>query len=253
MQFTKIEINLRKKGYELIAGMDEAGRGPLAGPVVAAIVILPESFYSKDLQDSKKLSDKKRRILYDLIVKSSIDYGIGVVDAKEIDKINILNATKKAMQLALNSLKIKPDYILIDAVKISTNYPTLNLIKGEDKSANIAAASIIAKVYRDNLMLKYHEIYPDYAFNKHKGYGTFEHQMLIAKYGPCDIHRKSFEPLKSNLFSYEYYCILKELKKIKNIEKLKNILDKIQKTPLTKKESELLYSHYFKIKKRCKK
>lgn len=181
-----------KDGYKLIAGIDEAGRGPLAGSVVAAAVVLPEDIFIEGLNDSKKLSPKKRELLYDIIINQAVSYGIGIVDEKCIDEINILNATKKAMCKALEGLNCEPDILLIDAVEIDVKTPQMSIIKGDAKSISIAAASIIAKVTRDRLLVQMDKIYPGYGFSKHKGYGTREHVENIKKLGVCEIHRKSF-------------------------------------------------------------
>lgn len=177
----------------LICGVDEVGRGPFAGPVVVCAVIMPLDNYIEGVNDSKKLSHKKRELLYDELINKAISYSIGLVDSDEIDKINILNATKKAAFNAINSLKIKPDIILTDALDIpEINIPIVKIIKGDEKSYNIGSASIIAKVYRDNLMNEYAKEYPNYLFEKNKGYGTKEHIMAIKNNGITPIHRRSF-------------------------------------------------------------
>ena len=177
-----------------IAGIDEAGRGPLAGPVVCACVIMPldEDKLIDGINDSKKLTEKKREELYDKIIERAIAYSIVEVDERTIDRINILNATKHGMKRALDGLKVKPDIVLIDAVKIDTDLPQDNIIKGDAKSYNIASASILAKVYRDRLMKKLSVKYPQYNFAKHKGYGTKEHIENLKKYGKCELHRETF-------------------------------------------------------------
>ncbi len=183
-----------ENGYKYIAGIDEAGRGPLAGPVVAAAVILPEGCLIEGVNDSKKLSEKKREKLYDDIVQNATAWGVGIVDNNVIDEINILNATRRAMHMAIEELKVKPDYILIDAEKkVDTNgIPYLPIIKGDALSISIGAASIIAKVTRDRMMREYDKIFPMYGFEKHKGYGTKAHVEAIKENGLCMIHRKSF-------------------------------------------------------------
>lgn len=193
----EFETNLNNKGVSLIAGIDEAGRGPVAGPVVAASVILDLTKDYSLVNDSKKLSKKKREELYDYISKTAISIGVSIIDIDIIDQINILEATKLAMKEAVNNMDIKPDHLLIDAVKLNSNYNETSIIKGDLKSVSIAAASIIAKVTRDNLMEKYDLIYPNYGFKKHSGYLTKMHKEMINLYGPCEIHRKSFEPIKS--------------------------------------------------------
>ena len=189
-----IENNWHKKGKKLVCGIDEAGRGPLAGPVVVAAVIMPEDSFIEGVNDSKKVSEKKREKLYDEITENAIAWSVGIIDQNEIDEINILNATKKGLTTALTELKEKPDIILVDALtKIDTlGIPYESIIKGDAKSYSIAAASIIAKVTRDRIMRQWNEIYPVYDFEKNKGYGTAEHIKALKDYGPCQIHRKSF-------------------------------------------------------------
>lgn len=187
------ENELYEKGYRVIAGVDEAGRGPLAGPVVAGAVILKKDEYIEGLNDSKKISPKKRDKLYEEIVNNCIAYSVGIVDNNVIDEINILEATRLAMKKAIKGLKIKPEYLLIDAEKkIDTNIELNGIIKGDSLSVSIAAASIIAKVTRDRLIENMANQYPQYEFEKHKGYGTALHIQKIKEYGICDIHRKSF-------------------------------------------------------------
>jgi len=188
----RFEREEAEKGSFYIAGMDEAGRGPLAGPVVAAAVIMPIDDPIQGVDDSKKLSEKKREKLYDLIREKAIAYKIVAIDEKVIDEINILEATKKAMYACIDSLPIPPDIVLVDAVKLQAKVPTRSIIKGDALSYSIAAASILAKVYRDRLMYEYEEKYPGYGFLKHKGYGTAEHIAALKKLGPCPIHRKTF-------------------------------------------------------------
>lgn len=184
---------LHNKGYKVLAGVDEAGRGPLAGPVVASAVILSLDNRIEGVNDSKKLSPKDRKRLYDLIIKHSVAVGIGIIDAEKIDRINILNATKLAMTLAIQDLRNKPDIILIDGLRLPSLEIEQKVVKkGDQKSASIAAASIVAKVTRDRIMEEYHEKYPLYGFNKHKGYATQEHIRNINLHGYCSIHRKSF-------------------------------------------------------------
>ncbi len=194
IELSKYEKEYYEKGYSCIAGIDEAGRGPLAGPVVAGCVILPKGALIEGVNDSKKLSEKKREKLYDDITSQAIAWGVGIVDHTVIDEINILNATRKAMKMALESLKVKPDFILIDAEKkVDTDgIPYLPIIKGDALSISIGAASIVAKVTRDRMMREYDKLYPMYGFEKHKGYGTKAHVDAIKIYGPCEIHRRSF-------------------------------------------------------------
>ncbi len=186
-------LNYEKK-YEgkIIAGIDEAGRGPLAGPVVCACVVMPLGQRIEGINDSKKLSPKKREELYEKIIEFAIDYSIIEVDEKTIDEINILQATRLGMKKALEGLKIKPDIVLIDAVKIDTDLPQDSIIHGDALSYNIAAASILAKVHRDRHMVELDKKYPEYNFAKHKGYGTKAHIEALKKYGKCEIHRESF-------------------------------------------------------------
>lgn len=180
-------------GCEFICGIDEAGRGPLAGPVAAGAVILPKDCQILYLNDSKKLSAKRRDALYDEIREKAVAYAVGIVDHKKIDEINILQATYEAMRLAINSLKVRPDILMNDAVTIpDVDIPQEAIVKGDAKSVSIAAASIIAKVTRDRMMQEYDEQYPQYGFAQHKGYGTAKHIEAIRKYGPCPIHRMTF-------------------------------------------------------------
>lgn len=183
-----------EKGYKFIAGTDEVGRGPLAGPVVVAAVIMPldEELLIDGIDDSKKLSEKKREKLYPLILERAVAYSIAFSSPEEIDNINILNAVKKCMLDAEKGLSVKPDIMLIDAVNLEMECDTMPIIKGDAKSYNIAAASIIAKVYRDNLMKKYAEEFPEYDFASNKGYGTAKHIAALKEIGACNIHRKSF-------------------------------------------------------------
>ena len=180
-------------GLRLICGVDEAGRGPLAGPVCAAAVILPEHLQIPGLNDSKKLTDKKRRELFPVIQEQAIAYGIGLASEQEIDEINILQATFLAMRRALDQLSIRPEIALIDGNR-ETDFglPVKTVVKGDSLSANIAAASILAKVTRDNLMMELAQQYPEYGFEIHKGYGTKAHYEALRTYGPCPIHRKTF-------------------------------------------------------------
>ncbi len=179
--------------YEYIAGVDEAGRGPLAGPVYAAAVILKPGARIDGINDSKKLSEKKREELYDVIIENSIAYAVYSVDEKTIDEVNILNATHMAMNGAVNSLSVPPDFVLIDGNSIKNmTLPHETIVKGDAKSISIAAASILAKVSRDRYIIQMAEKYPEYGFEKHKGYGTKAHTEAILKYGPCEIHRKTF-------------------------------------------------------------
>ena len=190
----EFEHNLYKTGLKYIAGIDEAGRGPLAGPVVVGIAIMKPDSFIEGINDSKKISEKKREKLYEQITEEAIDWAVGIVDQNEIDEINILNATKKALHMAISNLKVKPDRILVDALEhIDTcGVPYTSIIKGDAKVYSISAASIIAKVTRDRMMQEYDEIYPEYGFAGHKGYGTAKHIQAIKEHGPCPIHRKTF-------------------------------------------------------------
>lgn len=189
----KYENRFKNKGYSLIAGIDEVGRGSLAGPVVAAAVILPNQSFIPYIKDSKKLTPQKRAELYYVILEKAIDVGIGIVGANIIDRININQATFLAMKKAIINLKKVPDYLFVDGFKIpQVNISQLPLIKGEDKSISIASASIIAKVYRDNIMVQYDQKYPQYYFKKNKGYGTKEHLTALKRYGASEIHRKTY-------------------------------------------------------------
>jgi len=190
--------SLRKKGFLCIAGLDEAGRGPLAGPVVAAAVIFSHDIRIKGLRDSKKVPEKERALLYEEIIRFSVGIGVGTVGHEEIDRLNILRATKLAMQQAVENLSKLPDLLVIDAVSLpSVRIKQFSIIKGESISASIAAASIVAKCERDKIMMEYHRQFPQYHFDKHKGYSTKDHLDMIRIYGPCPIHRKSFQRVMS--------------------------------------------------------
>jgi ribonuclease HII len=190
------ERSAREAGYRLIAGLDEAGRGPLAGPVVAAAVILPEGLLIPGVTDSKLLPEAGRERLYGPIIDAAVAYGIGVADERTIDEVNIYQATILAMERAIAKMDPRPDFLLIDAVALQrTALPQKALIKGDRRSQSIAAASILAKVTRDRLMCELHEQYPQYNFRKHKGYATKEHLSLVRRHGPCPAHRRSFEPI----------------------------------------------------------
>ena len=190
----EFETELYNNGINFIAGIDEVGRGPLVGPVVTAAVILPKDFYDERINDSKKLTEKKRELLYDVIMENAISVGIGISNEDVIDEINILNATKRAMLEAVNNLNVKPEHLLIDAVKLNTDIPQTSIIKGDAKSESIAAASIIAKVTRDRMMVELDKIHPEYDFKHNKGYGTKKHIEAIRKYGIIKEHRKTFAP-----------------------------------------------------------
>ena len=188
-----------QEGASFIAGVDEVGRGPLAGPVVAAAVILPKNIEDLGFDDSKKLSASKREEIYRLIQEKAIAIGIGIVDADIIDQVNIYQASRLAMQQAVSELKIQPDYLLIDAMKIDVNTPQIGIIKGDAKSISIAAASIVAKQVRDQMMQEFDELYPGYDFSNNAGYGTPKHLEGLKAKGICPIHRKTFAPIKDYL------------------------------------------------------
>ena len=181
-------------GFSCICGVDEAGRGPLAGPVCAAAVILPEGAVIEGLDDSKKLTEKKRERLYDIIKETAVAYSVAYGTLEEIETVNILEATYLAMNRAIEGLNVKPDFALIDGNRVprGIKIPCETVVKGDSRSMSVAAASVLAKVTRDRLMLEYDKKYPEYNFKKHKGYGTKEHTELIKQYGPCEIHRLSF-------------------------------------------------------------
>lgn len=194
------ERQLARQGHCFIAGVDEAGRGPLAGPVVAGAVILPENCDYQQFKDSKKLTPKRRERLYQVLQDMQIPIGVGIAGCEEIDKINILQASLLAMKRAIDALALNPDYILVDGkFPVPVMVPQESLIKGEQKSASIAAASIIAKVTRDNMMFEIHKQFPQYNFIKHKGYPTKEHKQLIIEHGPSIVHRKTFRGVRELL------------------------------------------------------
>lgn len=193
------ENNLYKEGVTLIAGVDEVGRGPLIGPVVACACILPVNFYHKDIKDSKKLSEKKREEMYKIIKENAISIGLGIVSEKVIDELNIYEATKIAMKEAIKNLNITPEHVLIDAMKLELNIPSTSIIKGDAKSESIAAASIIAKVTRDHMLDEMDKEYPMYDLKNNKGYGTKKHLEALQTYGPCKYHRVSYSPVRNAL------------------------------------------------------
>ena len=196
----KYESELYKNNITLIAGVDEAGRGPLCGPVVAGAVILPKNYELEGLNDSKQLSEKKREEFYKILQKDAIAIGVGIVSAKEIDEINILEASRKAMYLAIEDLGVTPEYILSDAMSLNDiDIPSKPIIHGDALSLSIAAGSVIAKVTRDHIMLEIDKEHPEYNIKKHKGYPTKEHMALIKKYGIFDEYRKSYKPVKEVL------------------------------------------------------
>ena len=197
----KYEMKLNKQGFKYIAGVDEVGRGPLAAGVLACACILNCDSHIKGINDSKKLTERRRLDLEKIIKEKALAYAFGYVNEREIDKINIYQASKLAMKRAIKALKIKPDYLLVDAMTIDLDIVQKNIIKGDTLSASIAAASILAKVKRDEIMVKFSKIYPNYGFHQHKGYPTKMHLSNLNKYKPCKIHRKSYKPVKqANLF-----------------------------------------------------
>jgi len=204
MSFTAIEESLYNKSYRSIAGVDEAGRGPLAGPVVAAAVIMPANTEIEGLNDSKKLSPAKRELIFDEIISRDLICAVGIIDHKCIDRINILQASLMAMRKAVMDLKAAPDFVLVDG-----NYPIPNItfpqyavVKGDSRCRSVAAASVVAKVTRDRIMDKYQAIYPSYSFARHKGYPTAAHMSELKEHGACEIHRRSFRPVAEILKQY---------------------------------------------------
>lgn len=195
MDMLKYEHELNEQGIKLIAGVDEVGRGPLCGPVVTCACILPEDYHLDGLNDSKKVSEKKREKLYEILIKDAISYSIGMSSPKRIDEINILEATKEAMISAINNLSVKPEHVLIDAVKLNLDVPSTSIIKGDANSSSIAAASIIAKVTRDRMMYELDKEYPEYGYASHKGYPTKKHIEAVKQYGVKDFYRMTFTPI----------------------------------------------------------
>lgn len=199
MNLYEYEEKLYKEGINFIAGVDEVGRGPLNGPVVSACVVLPKDFVLEGLNDSKKLTEKKRDKYFDIIMEKAIGVGIGMVSPEEIDEINIYEAAKKSMMLAIENCNCKIDHVLIDAMKLELDIPSTSIIKGDAKSITIAAASVIAKVTRDRMMYELDEKYPMYGYKSHKGYPTKKHIEAINKYGLIDGYRKTFGPVRDYL------------------------------------------------------
>ncbi len=196
---TEYEDRCYHNGYKCVAGVDEVGRGPLAGPVVAAACILPEGMIIPSINDSKKLTPKQRLIFFEILTSNpEIIFAVGIVEPVDIDKLNILQASLKAMLISIENLSSPPGYLLVDGLHCPhTTIPSEGIVKGDQKSQSIAAASIIAKVTRDRMMLRYHQLWPNYGFDRHKGYGTASHLEALAKFGPISIHRKTFKPIKS--------------------------------------------------------
>jgi len=201
MTMYSFELSAHRSGFQVVAGVDEAGRGPLSGPVIAAAVVLPPSYKNDEIRDSKQLSPKKRERLYETINNDALSVGLGVVESSVIDSINILQATLMAMEEAVTNLSLAVDYFLIDGINnINVSIPQQAIRKGDSLSISIASASIIAKVSRDKIMEIYHRQFPQYNFLKNKGYGTLEHREAIKKYGCCKIHRRSFKGVKEYLY-----------------------------------------------------
>lgn len=196
----RFENEAVQKGYTAIAGVDEVGRGPLAGPVISAAIILPFHSSISGINDSKKLTPKKRAVLYEAIYDQALSIGLGIIDPVEIDRLNILQASLLSMAMAVENLYPQPDYLLIDGVfRIPSGLPQTPIVKGDGRSRSIAAASIVAKVTRDRLMERYHEEYPQFGFDAHKGYPTRAHRQAIREFGSCPIHRRSFKGVKQNI------------------------------------------------------
>jgi ribonuclease HII len=191
----EFDRSLRDQGYEIIAGVDEAGRGCLAGPVVAASVVLPEDCVIDGVNDSKALTESQRERLFGQIRKKALSIGVGIIGAEEIDRINILRASVEAMTLSLERLRVKPHLVIVDALRLPISWHQLNLVRADQKSASVAAASIVAKVIRDRIMRAIHRRFPEYGFNKNKGYATRTHLSVLRRIGPCPVHRRSFSPV----------------------------------------------------------
>lgn len=196
MNLLKYEKELYEKNITLIAGVDEVGRGPLVGPVVAAAVILPKNYHLEGLTDSKKLSEKKRNLFYEILKREAISIGVGIISAKKIDEVNIYKASKLAMLEALKNLSVTPEHVLIDAMKLELDIPSTSIIHGDALSESIAAASVIAKVTRDDMMYELHKKYPEYHFDKHKGYPTKLHLECLEKFGPLENYRFTYKPVR---------------------------------------------------------
>ena len=215
MNLSEFDQSFYIDNISLLAGVDEAGRGPLAGPVVASAVILPKDYYLDSIKDSKKISEKKRLLIFNEIIENAQDIGVGVCHEDDIDQINILESTYKAMKKALGSLKSKPDLTLIDGLKAKIQiYNCKYIVKGDSKSQSIAAASIVAKVIRDKMMINYDKVFPEYGFAKHKGYGTKFHLEAIKTNKSSPIHRKSFKPVSDYLPPFSYFNTNEKLKKL---------------------------------------
>lgn len=201
-----IEQEYIENGYKIVAGVDEAGRGPIAGPVVAASVVLPADFFCEEITDSKKLTEKKREYLFELIQKEAVYIGVGIISSEEIDATNILIATHKAMGLAVSNMDILPNIALVDGLPVKgLPVPHKAFVKGDSLVKSISAASIIAKVTRDHIMIELDKEYPEYGFKKHKGYGTKAHIEAVRKYGSCKAHRETFEPIRTILDTWTLF------------------------------------------------
>ncbi len=198
LKLVALEKRLRERGYRNIAGVDEVGRGPLAGPVIAAACLIDEGHFFPGINDSKLLTPNKRKALFQKLTSHlGVCYGIGIVEASVIDRVNILEATRMAMRDAISKLKIRPNHLLVDGLKLIVDgISSTMVIKGDSRCQTIAAASVIAKEVRDEIMVNYHELYPQYGFDQHKGYGTVKHQRALQEYGPCPIHRRTFAPVR---------------------------------------------------------
>ncbi|MCI9050033.1 MAG: ribonuclease HII [Coprobacillus sp.] len=191
----KFENEAYQHGKKIIVGLDEAGRGPMAGPLVVGAVIFDKNFYHEEINDSKKLSEKKREMLYELIIQNALAYQIEIIDVHEVDQLNVYQASKQGMIRAIEHISLKPDYALTDAVPLGDVIEHQAIVKGDALSMSIAAASILAKVTRDRIMKEYDELYPEYGFAKHKGYPTLQHKEALKKYGVTPIHRHTFQPV----------------------------------------------------------
>lgn len=255
--FENHEEQCVNQGYGNIAGIDEAGRGPLAGPVVASCVILPREFSVDGIRDSKKLTPKKREYLYEEIKSYAIDWAVGIVDSKTIDRINIRNASFEAMKIALYGMKVKPDFLLVDGFRIpGIDTAQKGIVHGDATVLSIASASIIAKVTRDRIMLEYDNVHPEYGFAKHKGYGTQLHLSRIREHGVSRIHRMTFSRVRefvdANAFCEEYHGLKAMLTDCFSMESLSSAVEEIKRkeTQLIMPEIESLRRIYLEIKKR---
>lgn len=236
----KFEKELFANDYQLIGGVDEAGRGPLAGPVAAAVVILPQEIFIPGLNDSKKLSEKKREELFSVIQEQAIDLGVGIINSTRIDEINILNANYEAMQEAIADLEKTPDYLLVDGEEIpEIDIEQEKVVDGDARSISIAAASIIAKVTRDRMLVEYAKEYPEYGFAGHKGYGTAEHIAALKEHGPCEIHRYSFSKVKEAALGEDYHLFKEGLEKAESVAELESIAETVRECTELLSELEL--------------